>query len=260
MTRILFRSAASISLLALSAASTVEAQVIRGRLLDHASDLPVAGAAVVLVSPGGVDLERVITDTVGHFTMTTPGPGRYEFRAQRVGYETVTSPPLRLERADTVHVDVHIATDAVPLAPLTVTAARRAPIRDRRLDEFYDRQRRGFGTFFGPEEIDALRPPAVSTLLHHAAGVNVRYSRSGSVVTMQNRFRRTTDCIPTIMVDGHRFPGDPDLPVDNLVSTIDLRAVEVYRASQVPPDLSLPMNSQCGVIVIWTDLSVADAR
>lgn len=239
-----------------AAACPVGAQVIEGRLLDHATDAPVATGSVELIAPTGAVARRTVTDSLGRFTIHAPIPGRYELRAERIGYRTVTSPPIQLHGTDTIQVDLHIATDVIPLAPLTVTAAPRPPIRQRRLDEFYERQRRGFGTFFGPEMIEQLRPHNVSTLLQQVAGMRVENPRGwGATVTMR-RIGGRGECVPTIIVDGHSFRPDPELTLDDLVPAIGLRAVEVYRAGQVPATFASGINWECGAVVVWTELSV----
>src|SRR5687768_13135205 len=61
------------------------------------------------------------------------------------------------------------AAEAVPLAPIVVTAV------SRRLDAvgFYERQRRGIGTFIGRQQIDAARAQFSSDLMRSVAGVRL---------------------------------------------------------------------------------------
>src|SRR5688572_16891656 len=60
-----------------------------------------------------------------------------------------------------------LAADAVQLTPIVVTAV------SRRLDAvgFYERQRRGIGTFIGRQQIDAAHAQFSSDLMRNVPGV-----------------------------------------------------------------------------------------
>ena len=58
-------------------------------------------------------------------------------------------------------------------------------------------------------------------------------------------------CRPDILIDGVRISNDEMFPINSMVSTGDIRALEVYAHSAlVPADLASV--SGCGVIVVWT--------
>jgi hypothetical protein len=234
-------------------AAPLEAQSIRGQLLDDATEAPIVGATVSLLDARENAVRRVITDAAGWFSIADPLSGRYLLRAERIGYATVTSPPLDLVRGDTVVVELRTGVEAVPLAPLTVTESSRRLLRNRAMDGFYERQRRGWGHFIGPNEIERLRPWSATSVLHAAAGVRVHYGRTGGIgITM--RGARGLPCGPTLFLDGSPLPfGD----LDAWVPGTAVRAVEVYsRALYVPAEFATVMNPDCGVIVIWTSFLV----
>lgn len=234
-------------------AGSLSAQGIRGRVLDAETGQPVAGATVEVLDAGEVALRRVVTDTAGGFSLRVAETGRYHLRSERIGYETVTSPPIDMVAGDTLVVELRMATEAVVLAPLTITASSRRSPWDRTLDEFYERQRRGWGRFIGPAEIERLRPVTVTQLLHGYPGIRIRYGR-GMQSTVLMRTGRG-NCAPTIYVDGHRMPGND---IDQWVTGSAVRAVEVYsRAMEVPGEFASVRNWNCGAIVIWTTLRIA---
>lgn len=234
-------------------AGSVSAQGIRGRVLDAETGQPVPAATVTLLDAAQTVLRQVVTDSAGGFSLRVAEGGRYHLRTERIGYETVTSPPVDIAAGDTMVVELRLGTEAVVLAPLTITASSRRSPRDRTLDEFYERQRRGWGRFFSPTEIDRLRPRTVTNLLQGSPGIRIRYGR-GTQTTVLMRTGRG-NCAPTIYVDGHRMPGND---IDQWVAASSVRAVEVYtRAMETPAEFASVRNWNCGAIVIWTTLRIA---
>lgn len=106
-------------LLAAALSTPTSAQSLRGRLVDDASGAPVAQARVVVLDIRTRPVQRALTDENGAFSVSLAAMGRYMIRASRVGYQTVSTPPLDVLTTDDVDVEVRIATGAVPLAPLT---------------------------------------------------------------------------------------------------------------------------------------------
>jgi hypothetical protein len=224
---------------------------IAGRLLDAATDAPIRYAAVALLDAREAVVRTMWTDSAGTFALPVSLSGRYHLRAERLGYETVTSPPVDMASGDTLVVELRMSTRAVPLAPLTVTAASRRTVRDRALDGFYQRQRAGWGTFFGPDDIERLRPAYVVNLLQMLPGVRVEYLRGMETRVLMRAVRG--DCAPTIYIDGMRLTANLD--IEGFVTASSLRAVEVYRRGMLAPaEFASVMNYDCGVIVIWTAL------
>lgn len=84
--------------------------------------------------------------------------GRYRLRAERIGYETVTSAPVQLAAGDRLDI---VSTAPIPLEPLRVVSPERA--RDPRLMArgFFQRHvlfRHRTAQFFGPQESAASSP------------------------------------------------------------------------------------------------------
>lgn len=233
-------------------------QVVRGRVLDHVTDAPVSGAAVSLRAEGGVRGSAINTlaDSAGYFTLTAPSPGRYRLHAQRIGYQPVTAPPVDLIADEPLDVELRMATSAVPLAPLTITAER-SPLLSLRLENrgFYDRRSTwgkdglGFGHFLDGEDIDKRIAFHITDLLRGMPGVHV----TGSGRSYAVRLRSVTGmaggrCIPTVYLDGMPISAND---LNDLVSPSDLTGVEVYPGISASPG-EFPPRQACGVIVLWT--------
>lgn len=232
------------------------AQSIRGRLLDNATSQPIASASIRLIGTDGREAGGTLTDRDGAFSLRAPGGGRYQLRAERIGYQPALSQPLDLLAHDTLSVELRLSTEAVLLDPLTVTASPRPDVRNAAMDGFYARQRQGRGRFYDPADIERLRPVQVSNLLQVTPGVSVRYvgMPAGARVTMR---RALGECIPTLFIDGHRVPTGPDVGIDDWLPAATLRALEVYRSPLETPAEFSAFND-CGAIVAWTNFTTGD--
>jgi len=240
------------AVLPLLAAAPLQAQLIEGRLLEDRSDAPVAGATIALLSGSGSTLRTVVTDAQGGFSFPLRSPGRHGLEARRLGFRAVRTEMMDIRWGDTIRVEIRIAVDAVPLAPLTVTSAPRQTLRETYLDDFYSRQRGSMGRFLGPEQIERLGGHALTTILRSVPGITV--SQSGRSIFRQTLVvgRGMSACVPSLWVDGVRRPVDEDMSFDDWVSGGRIRAIEVYRSmAEVPPEFS--SIQRCGAIVVWTD-------
>jgi len=156
-------------------------------------------------------------------------------------------------------VELHLDTEAVPLAPLTVVArseSTRRPI----LADFDDRVDSGFGWYFTRDDIEEIRPTMVSDLLGRVPGVRLESSGRGN-------YRRTVTmarssgvgpgggpCPVQIYLDGRLMTRGNvmEIPVDNLVTPEVVEGIEVYRGLSTVPAEFLTPSSRCGVVAIWT--------
>lgn len=250
------------------------AQAVHGRLLDLATDQPVASAEVELLRANDRDhpAATAVTDDSGRFVLRAPAPGRYRLHAMRIGYEPVTTPPFDLLAGDAaLEVEVRLSAVAVVLAPLTIMSERAPLVESPRLQDagYYDRKARygreglGVGEFLEQEEIRQTNPSRVSDALRMVRGVWVQGGGGRrQVITLRGhgslRGAGNARCIPQVYVDG--APAATGADVDDLVSPWSLAAVEVYPGLSVPAEfwwyarsgteqLELPA---CGVIALWT--------
>jgi hypothetical protein len=197
----------------------------------------------------------VTTDGQGNFHIPVSAPGRYQLRAQRLGYQRSTSAPITVVPSDRVRVELLVSTDAVVLAPLTVVASSSSVVRNPRIAAFQWRQdHHPWGRFMGPDQIARIRPFYATDVLQQVPGVQVVGGGLNRVPTMRGRFGDR--CIPTFYVDGHRSMAGDGLAVDDLVNGSDIAAVEVYdKPFEAPAEFTPSIGEasiNCGVVVIWT--------
>lgn len=117
-------AAAAIAALVLLCAPSAGAQTVRGTVVEAESGNPVAGAVVVLLDENSRRHGAVLSAADGGYRLTAPRGGRYVLRAERVGFQTITSPPLLLAEGETV---VHrLAAGAARIVLQPVQARGRA--------------------------------------------------------------------------------------------------------------------------------------
>jgi hypothetical protein len=250
-------------------------QLVFGRLLDDDSRAPIAGGTVRLLTDRGSEAASVITNEQGQFWLISPRAGTYRLAAERIGYQASESPDVNLMPGDSVGFDFHLSTQAVLLAPITVTSSRR-PWTERAaligMESFLSRYERfarvGFGMFMTRDSIavwnsrtrsvgDMLRAkvPAVRRVVPfgdpQAPGLGgaiiIRYGRAigGSIQEM---------CIPSYWLDGAPVP----YAVVAAYGPSDLEAVEVHVSPNIPAEFltGLP----CGVVAYWSRRTPGEER
>jgi len=224
------RSASWILAAAAMAASATAAlgQTVAGVVIGEPGSVPLAGAEVQLIDDTGVVHRQVVSDSAGSFIVRAAAPGAYTLRASVVGYDDVTSEPLRLELAGVLQVQVIMGADPVPLDPVRVLAqssARMGPLR-----EFYDRAERGIrggtGRIFTRADIET----GGFTEMRHILLVSP--PRAG--------------CPMNFFIDG--MPATP-AELDG-IDPSQVEGVEIYTsAASVPPEYQ--RRTRCGATMIW---------
>lgn len=227
-------------------------QVVRGAVLDESTGTGVEGATVALIGPTG-DGSRAVTDSTGRFTLSGRGLGDYLLHVSRIGYRAVTTPSLLLDRSDTVEVAIRVAVEAVPLAPLTVTA-RAGPVTvDPRLKRwgYFDRRAEystlstGTAHFLDVEYIRRRAPSRVTDLFRDLKGVRPGNSGPGAAAV-----RTTRGCRMAVYIDGVKMRRGE---LDEWVPVSSVAAIEVYAQAPYPLQYA-PGARECGSVVVWTGL------
>ena len=212
------------------------AQGIRGQVVDE-SRAPVSAALVSLLSETDEVLGTVEGDEEGNFRFEGLSPGSFLLRVERLGYETMTTPPVTVEERFTVVVELRVAVDAIPLEPLVVRQRSRTRRLDPLIQEFYERRETGFGHFIEREEIEERHASRLSDLLRGVPGV------------------RRSSCRLSIWLDGMLVRpsrgGNPRV-LDDVASPHEVEGIEIYlHAGEIPARYNAT-GSMCGVILIWT--------
>jgi len=116
-----------LALLVLST-GTLEAQTVRGQLVDSISRAPVAGAFVTLVDERGVERARAITSDAGQYVVTAPAAGNYHVRSKLIGFRPYVSPALALKSGGTTTYNAAIDPIPVTLKELVVAGERECDV------------------------------------------------------------------------------------------------------------------------------------
>jgi len=242
--------------------------VLHGLVTDFTSGEPLAGVSVVVN-----DSQRTVSDADGTYQVVDVVWQQHgnQIEFLRLGYapavlEVQANSPTDGE----LLLNASLARSAIQLEGVTVEGERIVGLGD-----FARRSRSGMGDYITREDIEKRNPPIVTELLRTVPGLMVTPSDAGNYVTVHRRADPLTGssrCRPAIILDGIRLStvtrqkmtfgtldageGDifqgRDIGIDDLVDPNDVVGIEVYKGpSTVPVELSM-VNTDCGVIVIWT--------
>ncbi|MDX1493215.1 MAG: hypothetical protein R3253_04005 [Longimicrobiales bacterium] len=239
----------------------VDAQSIRGRIVDSESAEPVVLAYVGLLEPGRELVAAVLADRNGTFSLTAPVEGEYFLYIERAGYRTVLDGLYELGEEGVIEVAVGLSPQPVTLEPVVVGILGR---REAYWIEAFDRRREaGLGHFILRHQIEAR---AVENLADAMKGIprlivtTPAPSFTGpSGVRHPELLMRSTGmdpCSPSLFVDGHLVAVGGLRPrravrPDDFVDPTSAEAVEVYTSpAEIPVEFET--GTGCGVVVIWT--------
>ncbi len=230
------------ALAALAHPSPLSGQSVRGRVLDQATNAPVAGVAVTLLDSVGTAFIQQTTREDGAFALAAPAPGRYRIRFQVPGYQLLVTSLFDLARGQ--ELDYPLTLDPIPPAVLDTLLVEGHPI-PWNLEGFYQRKRRGFGNFATREDWAKWAVIGVEDVVRHLNPF-VRTSNSGRGVQLYG------NCPTAVFLDNLPVPPEFDLSTLFLES---LAAVEVYRAPYVPVEFDRPFGV-CAAIAIWSRIDM----
>jgi len=240
------RSLLVAALLAASAAPSA-AQAVHGRVLERGTDRPVASAIVELRAGSEVRAQARTLDN-GSFTLVVPGEGTYQVAAARMGYESLLTADLVIQRLDSVALVFRMTSTAVALAPVEATSRPRQP--PARLVGFYERSaKRRQGHFLTRDIIDQARASRTSDLLRRIPGLAFRQTRKGGFA-----IRGRGGCEPQVYIDGMDVAMfGTATSVDDLVRPADLEGIEVYGSASIPVEfIRNHPGDECGAVMLWT--------
>lgn len=232
----------------LAVSRSVDAQTIRGRLLEFGSDQPIDLGLVVMVSELGDSITSTMTTGLGSFEVSAPEPGNYLLEAAALGYRETRVGLFELGEGGELSVEFRLWP-----APLTIDGVVvESLVEDPELvrNGFYRRMQHGVGTFFTPSDIE--ESPALRTIeiLQGAPGLRMRTDpRHGERLLVRGS---SGYCVPTLIVDGVRATwAGTSMRLDELMPKETLHAMEVHRGVSGMPIEFGSFNS-CGVLVFWT--------
>lgn len=199
----------------------------------------------------------VVTASDGAFEIAQVPAGTRVLQVRLVGYASVMM-AVNVAARDTARVIVTLASAAIPLEPVQVTA--KAEPRLPAMRGFEERRARAQGHFLARDEILAMQARRFTDLLRRIPGVQMQHVsgpyEQGEAVRMSRTIgvMGARPCPVLYYVNGTPFPVTGDIPIDHFIDPDEVAAIEVYSGmSQIPPEFnSASHNARCGVIVIWT--------
>lgn len=213
---------------------------VHGTVVEHGTGAPLADVTVSLASgPGGTrGVGTRVTDQSGAFLFREVPPGSYVLELSLLGYLS-RSDTVRVEAGGDVTVLAELSVSPVQLEPIQVVVRRPTPSE---LEGFERRRKTRAGFFITRRQVEESHPRYVSDLLRMMPGATVTPSASyGGEVRLRGQ------CRPDIWIDGVRTV--PTVSLDELVTPMDVDAIEVYRGVELPARFG---NSPCGAIIVWT--------
>lgn len=234
--------------LAVSVATPLAAQTVRGRVIDASTGEGVPQAVVAAVTAeGNRRAGRTRTDATGAFSMPMRA-GRFRLQVDRTGYLQTLTEAMPVAAAETIAVELSVSAAPLTIAPLRVTARVEPPRRrSLELNGFYQRERLGIGRFVRREELEQHKDFSLALALSRVPGTIIQYVR-----TKQYIYFPRSNCRPWVYLDGVRMTIDRHLDINAVVSPTQIEAMEVYIGpAEVPPEWAAGRGA-CGVVLIWT--------
>jgi hypothetical protein len=231
----------------------LNAQIIRGRVIDSIASAPLGSVQVELLSPQAV-VSKVTSDDSGHFSIRIPASGSYRFRARRLGYHDYLSISIPVQDNRDATVTLRLSSLPVALQALNISATSQIYLQNI---GFYERQKSDPGLFISPDETVAAASKARQTadVLDGISGVTMLTAGGSSgvrVPTFSARSGIGCDNGPRIYLDNHLMnPGNDAFDV-NAILPSDLLAIEIYRHTSEVPLKFGGTDADCGAIVFWT--------
>jgi hypothetical protein len=253
-------------LVMLGSAVPASAQTVHGSVVDETTNTPVALARVTALEGDSVVAGPITANAEGRFRLSLPGAGPYRLRVERLGYPVHTTLEFQVRAFEEVEVQIALAPEPIPLAPLDVVARG----LERGRDQFARRRAAGQGVFVDPihvalmREAGRIRIPA--DVVRGVEGIRVNFD---GVISATRGFRCITVFLDQSPIALDRAFGGPDVEEEfggavSLHQIIDPRqviAAEVYRSiDEVPQEIRVGVRWQdvewdrCGVVWFWTTM------
>jgi hypothetical protein len=184
----------------------------------------------------------------GRFVLSGLPTGSYLLETTAIGYQP--SREIIELRADAT-LTANTRLDRLLMLDTVQVRAQRRRLLGPTMAGFEERRRSTLGKFLGPEELNKRFESQTSDFFAMMPGVYLVPGVGGDRVLLRGDFR--TRCVPTVFIDGVRIPNpDGEDSVNDYVSPMDIRAIEVYVSAVTRPFEFSVANSTCGSIVIWT--------
>jgi hypothetical protein len=237
--------------------SGTHAQSIRGIIVDSATSRPIAGARVTLIRPPNTRLGATVTDSTGEYILVSTGADTVRLEVQRIGYAPLLTAPTTLPADGAIRLNLTLSPAPVPLEPIAATATA---VQSWNLEQFAERQKKGWGRYLGPQQIAEFPPrTAIQAVFRIGGGHFLADDRGNGLLmrTVRESLTSSMYCVPRVYIDGElQLRPDPPrgMNVDALIPVSSIRGVEVYwRTTEAPAEYRKALDSGCGIVLFWTN-------
>jgi hypothetical protein len=214
---------------------------VTGRVVNKQGQ-PLMGARVSV--PGTASV--AITRPNGDFVLDSLPSGTQSLEVRKLGYALVDT-AVELSMAEPARITVKMNDYVQTLATMRVEAQAD---RDLSQNGYLERKQTGMGRYIDGKDLrtDAMK---FSDVVRQMPNLKIVPLGNGRDYVITSAREPVTGCV-NFYVDGFPFkelePGD----VDQFLRPSDVRAVEVYSGSTVPPQFTQAGQSKCEVVVVWT--------
>lgn len=252
------RAAASVVVISFLGVSNVDAQQIRGEVLDLTNRNHVEGALVTLSDSGGTVVRRVLSGTEGQFALDHVPMGALMVEVEAFGYAASSARNIDFD-GQPLFLEIGLEPAPVGMEGIRVSVTPQQPFL--RENGYYHRLRVGHGDFLTEDDLARLTPAWTSEVLRRLPSVRVVgrepiIGRGGASLFGSG----PRSCVPNIWIDGAAarlatgISGRHDVNAfDNVAPPPEhIAAIEVYPGGATIPARWGGTGAACGVIVIWT--------
>ncbi len=229
--------------------SSLEAKVVRGIVIDNATEKPVTGS-VVMLFVGKTIYAGAITDSTGLFSFSNFDIDRFYIRAKRIGYSDLFAGPLIIPVKDTLTLILKMVPQELLMSEIVVEEKKTDKWLER---EGYNRRKEmGMGHYLKVDEIKGRSFSNVTQILRSLPGiiiqqktVNIKNGDFGpEIYSYRNPGLRGQQV--SVYIDGMQLNDNGS--IDNF-SPGDIAAVEFYASDTTAPS---EYHGAGGVLLIWT--------
>lgn len=205
--------------------SFIQAQTIKGTVLDQKTGEPLVGANVSVIGTA----QKTLVKLDGTFSFRNLKPGTQQIEVSSVGYQTIQSEKINLSAGETKQINLRLKEGSTQLSEVTVNAGR-----DKETDNYARRLEKvaePVMNVLSAKTIQLLPDITVANALQRVSGVTIEKSGSGEarypiIRGMEKRYINT-------LVNGIKIPS-PDnrsryIPLDLFPSEL-LERLEVSKS------------------------------
>lgn len=218
-----------------------------GRVVEYESGRPIEGARVDIGE--GAQIAR--TDSNGYFALTDLRPGIHPLEISHLGLQTRRDVML-FEGGRAYQIEATLSADPIVLEGLRVQVRSRAVVRALAEVMFRMGHNKHLGgIYFTRRDLDLRGNQPMSEILRSLVSVKIVKLNSAEYL-VGLRGRRFCGSMPTMFVDGVKVATGKE-PLDlNMIPTMDIEIVEIYKSAASMPAEFGGSDGQCGAIAIWT--------